>query len=801
MKYLLKVAAVCTLCLAVPFPALAMSTDQWIDQELIRLQDSPLDSATLSLWSQRLDKAPDHLRLRADYAILLTRAGELDQALAIARHLSWQHYPAYFIEAMASALGRAGRNDEALPLLRLGLRRYPDNPGLHATLIITLSNQPETLNDARRYAEYLPDDQRNSVAMQTALGWLAAQQGLYALAAEHYRKARTPDNDHPWLFHQELTSLQRTGLHQQARDIAEQRRAWLSDEQYLTVIGDQAAWQYRLALAEDRGTHWYDNTLSTLNEHCMLAQQLDDRSELQRCESTRIRLMSSRGDHRGATDHYQRHLNPPSALDQEAHLAALDSYLALSDLRSAQDAATRVDPLPVEQQATLLMLSERPREARALLEQERAEQPIWIWGAHSDRSHPNHDRLALEQEIARSLAWEGRLAESQQMLMPLHQAAPRHTGLRLQLAELYRWRGWPDRADQEYDLIEAMEPISPALHRARFAAEMDRRAWHQADHHRQHIEERTLPPAQPTGEQQRWHTATGPWLSAGTRYGRGASSLDPSANRSLSSYAEIYSPAWTRFDDSRTFIRHSQIYDRQSGVRQRLERLYLGITSGHRDREIELAWVKRLSNHDSAINVRGGYRLNDHWRLDGHWQGDSDGTPLRAASNNIDLRSTQLALSYSVESGHQYRGYVNDGRYSDGNRNLNVGLSGRQPLYRRGPHQWALHEDWSWTRNSEQNTPYYSPERAMALGVRLEYQGVLHALMARRWSHRAQIGTGLLNEQDAGNSLTWQAEYGHQWQLNRHLSVAGSAGVSSREYAGDREQEVNVQASLVWRWL
>ena len=800
MKYALIIAIVGLL--SAPPAVFATATDRWIDQELVRLGDEQPDSATLERWSERLAEEPDNLRLRADYAILLTRAGQLEQALTAARRVLWQRYPAYFIDAMAQALAQEGRQKEALELLELGSREHPHHTGLIANRIRTLANHPDTLARAEQYATRLSDEQRQQQEVRAALGWLAQQQNRHALAAAHYAQARQLGEDHPWLFHQELAALQRIGLHQQALELAAQRREWLDDGDWVAVVGDHAAWLFRLALAEDEGRHWYDAAISAIEEHCNLAETLaDEHAEQQRCESTRIRLMSERGAHRRATRHYRRNMAAGIPLDQEAHLAALGSYLALSNLRAAEQAATQIAPLPTEQRATLMMLSERPAAARVVLEEGRAEQPIWIWGAHSDRSHANHERLALEQEIARSFAWEGRLAESQEKLTPLHQAAPRHAGLRLQLAELYRWRGWPDRADQEYDVIEAMEPVSPALHRARFAAESDRRAWHAAGQHLDLVRQRTLPPAQPTGETQRWRTDTGPWFATGIRQGRGANSLDPTASRSLSSYAELYSSAWTRLDDSRVFVRHNQFQNRQRDARDRLTRIYLGATTGHRDRDLEVAWVMRPSQSGGAINLRADYRFNDHWRLDGHLQGDSDATPLRAASNDIDLRTAQLALTYAVEAGHQYRGQITGGEYSDGNRSSSIGLSGRQPLYRRSAHQWAAYQDISLFTNSDQDTPYYSPERALSMIARLGYEGRLYALMARRWSHRAQVGGGLLDEEGFGSSLIWQAEYGHQWQANRHFTIGVDAGISSREYSGDREQEVSIGAWLIWRWL
>lgn len=799
MKYLVILALGCASCLLVaPTELHASDADSWIDRELQLLKDQAPDADALQRWQQRLEQEPDNLRLRGDYAVLLARSGQLDEALSVVRHRPWQHYPAYVAETLAAILRAHGRDAEAIELLSASLKQYPQRPQLHAELIIALASSAAFT--AQTHADQLTDSVRQTAPVQSALGWLARQRGQHALAAMYYRRARQLGGDHPWLFNEEVQALQASGLHHEAWLLGNQQPDWLTDQQRLTLAGDAAAWFYRLALAETDSSRWYDQALEALERHCDLAYAQQHGQEIGRCEGTRIRLMSARGAHADALSNYRRAFKASITLDQEVHLAALDSSLALSDIRSAQRIAQRIEPLPIEQQATLLMLTEQPAAARALMEQARDQQPIWIWGAGSDRSHENFERLALEQEIIRSLAWENRLAESQQALEPLLQAAPRHTGLRLQMAELYRWRGWPDRADREYDQVEAVEPASMALHRARFSAEMDRRAWRRAGQHLQTIDQHTLAPARASGEHQRWQTATGPWLIAGMRTSRGANDLDPAATRSLNSYAELYSAAWTRLNDTRAFVRYSRYYNRQTGDDQRLERAAVGVHTGHRDGELELAWVTRLGGEGQAVNVRGGYRFSDHWRVDGHWQGDSDATPLRAASNDIDLRTTQLALTYNVESGHQYRGQITHGSYSDDNRNLSASLGGRQPLYARGPHQWAVYEDLSITTNSEQNTPYYSPEQAIALTGQLEYRGILHALMEQRWTHRALLGAGVLNEKGAGTSLIGQLEYGHQWQASRHLSLELGAAVTSREYAGDREQEYSLQGSLLWRW-
>lgn len=775
--------------------------DYWLDA-------AAHDAAvTESDFRERLIRYPDNLRLRADLAIWLARRGRLDEGLAVVGLRSWSQYAAYVPESFGSLLRKAGRSREAALVYAEGVIRYPERASGWAGLILALADHDDTLDKAEMVASRLDARLKAEWQVQEALAWLDERQGRSASAAQRYRWLRTVQGEHHWWFQREVLALADARLHVDALALARQQPEQVGPALLTRLVGDHATWTYWLAMSEeDPHRRWLDAAADELERFCAHARDQDNRAELARCHATRIRLFSNRLAHARAVAAYADARDDgigPDLLEHGAHQAAVTSHLALFDMTGAMDAAQYVPELPLDQLAQIELYRERPQRAIDLLEQHNEEHAPFIWSSGGDRYRDNGFRLALERKLLLGLSWDSRLPEAQARLEDMHAAAPRNIDIRLQLAQVLRWRGWADRADEEYARAEALEPNNLWIQRERFSADMDRRAYRSAAHRRLWLSQRLDREEVATFyEDRRWRTDTGARLHASFSGDSGNDVGPGGSGHERVSHVALHSPAWTRFDDTRAFIAWDDIHAHWDGSEGEKERLRLGLRAGNDDREIEVAAVRRLRELDGTrLNLALSRRLSDRWRIGAALQGDSDAASVRAEAAGISARSARVEATWSVESGHFYGGSVQRAAFSDDNDQLTARLFARQHLLREsGRHQWGLWEDFWYVSNGIRNRPYYSPEWAFNGLLRLEYIGRLSTLFERRWHHHVLAGFGYAREADHGSAPIWDLRYTHYLQVNRHFTFGLGGRIYRRVWDGRPETHETLFGELTWRW-
>ena len=94
--------------------------------------------------------------------------------------------------------------------------------------------------------------------------------------------------------------------------------------------------------------------------------------------------------------------------------------------------------------------------ALAAIDTLNTEQPAWL--KQGKQSQPNPKRLMTEIAAASGRAFADDLAGAQERFESMLTIAPENTEIRQDLATVYRWRGWPERALAEYDYIRMREP-------------------------------------------------------------------------------------------------------------------------------------------------------------------------------------------------------------------------------------------------------------------------------------------------------------------------------------------------------
>ena len=257
----------------------------------------------------------------------------------------------------------------------------------------------------------------------------------------------------------------------------------------------------------------------------------------------------------------------------------------------------------------------------------------------------------------------------------------------------------------------------------------------------------------------------------------------------------------TRWDDTRLFAFAEKSDNDYGSYDAALLRSGIGIN--HRDRDFYWqvrAIQRRHRPRSPTLNLSSSWRINDHWQASTSWQGDSDSTPVRAAEQNIAVRSANLAIRYQSDNGSYLRLAGQRSHFSDDNRRSELAFSAEQSLYSNAPHDLSFGQHlWS-QHNNKTNTPYFSPDYRQGAQLHLRYRGDLYTRFDRRLTHQLTLGAGATNQADHGTAPLWSIGYEQTWTLGRQLSIGIGANLTRSTYDGNSETGKTLFANLQWRW-
>ena len=564
-------------------------------------------------------------------------------------------------------------------------------------------------------------------------------------------------------------------------------------------LADLAVAAMRLARAEPGSDARREQADEAMARACDFAQQQQVPEAQSRCNRDRMIWWSQSGRDQQAIAAYQQLLAGNEPLTAYVHEEAValyrrqrrfgDASAALSQLESARgspDHALR---------GALLLDQNRLAEAEAGFMAAASQLPI----AEADGS-VSGERLALEKQAVNSAAWRGQLDRAQHHSQELVARAPEDIDARLQLAQIYRWQGWPRRAESQRGLIEQQAPNHGALLRAQIHAATDEGRFADAELHLQRYQ-RLYPddPATPA-MRDKLDTAAGTRFVAEWRRSDTEGKAIRLATNGSTHSQTVYSPAWKQFDDTRLFVQRQHSHAEFAGERGSIQRRGVGLMTEHRDWGLVLGWHEQVNaSLASGMTLSGHLELSDHWGLDLDLQQDSSRTPIRAAINDIEADSTGMAVRHHRHDGHSYRAMVTRTVFTDDNNRMELDLSGSQPLYRDAPHRLLLREYIGFMSNSETNTPYFSPESASAAQLQLDYTGRLRAWPGDHWEHNAVAGFGVGTQSGFSAAPIWDLTYEHRYRFNRHLAATLGVQLLERVYDGNSEQTRSAFARLEWR--
>lgn len=792
-----------------------------------------------ALLEHALRTAPDDRGVLADLVVVLSWAGQDRAALARFNTLGENAAPGYALAAAAVSARRLGRARQAVRLYRRALER--GETGLETRLGLALSHAAlgEFTRARKILAEAASDapgnprlravaaevermarpDPAKAAAHPPGHGDPAAAAGLAAelLAQRHPFDAlrllepalsRTPTNSA--LRRQEILALAAVGAPALALTRAASFPQLLTPPERRRIEGDAHAFlvrwgsQIEAPNARDPAARHArtDAAIAALDEAILAWEPLGPEARDARRNARLDRLIALRDRGR-----MQEVVEEAASLRSEAPLPAYarsavgDALLSLRQPEAAEAeyrAVLREEPGALTPSLGLFYaLTEQRRwpEARAIADRLERDTPPYRPVRGPGAPEPNWDRIdALRAGILWHM-WGDDYATAEPLAGSLATEAPRNASLRALRGDIWRLRGWPAKALEEYETALTDDPDALDLRLGRVQALWDIRRWREAE-----AEAGRLRSEYPEStavrrllrSQELWRMRE---VEVTSRAGLERGSRDPELDLGVRLWSAPIGYHWRAFSGAAL-----RTGDTNSGALTTY-RLLAGLEWRGED-----AVVSGGVTLDQKGVSRGGafatgtLRLSDHWSIEGGLEATASDTPLQALRRGIWADAAGLGVTWRPSDLREVAASVRVMAFSDGNDRL-IGFGRWQERVMNRP-DWKLDlQPYVYaTRNSERDAFYFNPERDLEAGA----SGILHWTAWQRYERdlrlRASVTAGGYWQEGYGWSPVLAAQLQNAHSLSDRLHLTYGIGWARRDYDGRSQDSLSAIGALRWRF-
>lgn len=707
--------------------------------------------------------------------------------------------------------------NQALELYRLGQQRFPAS--LHFRI-----REAMTLADAGRYTDAAalaatlvkrhPDNPDTLLAM----AYVASASGEAARAMRYTGMALDKAPERAYVIREHVMALKRAGLAQSALDLAANHPGLIDAALMRTLEADTLAEQVRLAAAPGRGNAdrfaVVDRALVTYDQRIAEWSTLGPvaRPDIDRLETDRLLALQTRGRPEAVVRAYETMRRRGQPVADYALGAVASAYL---QLRQPERAIRLYRQALLSPHARIMSADERlaldtglyyallesgdTDGAQQHIARVRDEQPVWRRQRGVPTPLPNELRLQAESTWALGHLYVNDTVSAQAELERLVARAPTNMSLRVDLASVYRARGWTDRAQEELNRVQAAEPWTTGLLLAQTEVAMDRQSWREAKELLDTLRRRA--PEHPGTQrlERRWDT-----FQKGELRVRG--NLDRSSG----------SPVTGDGDHRLETLIYSAPIDLES-------RLYAGVGMAAGDfpegrldsRWWRAGWEWRQPDTTVAVEAtalrfdgrtRPGARIAVQQRLSDHWSVEADlrwrdvETPIRALGSGTTMSSAQLATTWRRDERGQWTFAVKGARFTDGNRRLAAMVYGRERLYTTPTLGIDAELSLYTSRNSSLETNYYNPRADLEVVPGLRFEHTLYQRYERKLVQTLQLGAGWYAQRGYRPGAVGLAGWGLRYQHSDDLEIGASVTAVSHPYDGERNTDLRFLLDLTWRF-
>ncbi|MDX1563515.1 MAG: hypothetical protein R3305_11345, partial [Gammaproteobacteria bacterium] len=398
------------------------------------------------------------------------------------------------------------------------------------------------------------------------------------------------------------------------------------------------------------------------------------------------------------------------------------------------------------------------------------------------KGNPNRMRAEIIAGLAE--AYGDQLDAAQARFESLLAEAPGNSDLRHELANVYRWRGWLDRALDEYRQVLATEDELLSAELGYTRTQIDARDYAAAAMNVSLLTGRAghEPATQRLADDWRVHNRSQLLVTAssgdstGPVFGADYHAID----------ARWYTaPIRHRY---RGFVRTHDGFAEYPEGESRRRRLGAGI---------EVRMPRYVATGEISADRGGGdlglaasldWRVGDYWSLAAAAAHNGDGVQLRAHRRAIETDSLRVGARYAWNESASVGFGASFDDYSDSNLQRSLFADAGYRVLNRPRQKLALEGSVATTRSSLPSAPYFSPRRGTTMIAGLRHDWRLHRRYERELVQSVFARTGRYAQSGFDAGSIWSAGYRIDWRINNRFSVGIAAERHGQRFDGVRER-------------
>lgn len=611
-------------------------------------------------------------------------------------------------------------------------------------------------------------------------------------------------------------SLAASDAIKQALTIADSYRFMFSDDQWASLKWDYAAYLIRqgeqaLSLnPKDYGTT--DKAIIEIKQNIIQLNTLNLKNAQLWWNLAQADLMVALRDRKSFVDlitRYEQLQKKQVALPTYARVAIADAYLNSHQPVIAQEiylGVIKEDPDNFNAKASLAyayLEADQFEKALALTQQMAEQQPLKIELKQLDGSITlidNPKKISAEVTAALFKAYAEQLDSAQLTLEKLHALHKDNIPIQNRLSEIYYFRSWPHKAQQQLDKVRRQAPnnFSLKLMQAKIAHELHNFA--QEENLTRELIQDYPEDSGAIKQQKVWQSHNRPELKLYTNGGISSSSsngpnpLSGSNNISIDSF--LYSSpidhnyrffthdGWNTglFKEGRGFLTHYGV-----GVEYSKNNL-LATTEAHYD---------NFRINTLAVDLGLDYQLTDHWQVFSRMSSMDNNISLRALKTGVTAKSVRGGISYRFNEARKLTVAESYYHYSDGNERNGFDGTYYEQWFRTPSYKLSTFLNAGFSSNQNSIGAYYSPKQDAAVLLTIDndwltyrhYETAFHQKMAISMGNywQEQSGSNTINS-DHHSNMIGNLQYEHRWQFANEIELSYGAVRGLRYYDGGKTE-------------
>lgn len=755
------------------------------------------EAAILAARSGQFDQALDQLhRLRLEHpanklllideTLVLAWANRDQQVVNNASGLDPASDPALVISAVAKAHRNLKQYSDAARWYQAVLTREPDNQDARLGLAMTLADD-KRYEQALAELAALPGPRQDNAAVLKTRAYILKNQGKTVQRLAIYDSLLALEPGSAEVLREKALLLREMMLPEYALDLARKHPGILSQPEMDSLEGDKLALSIRSAArsysAPGSASEQSEQALAMLDSY--LASVPPGTALHGRLRTDRLVALVDAGHAAEAVAEYEAQTGEGMQPANNIRFAAARAYMANGQAETAlrllaECLATEPDNLDYQVEYFYgLLETGQLDQAIAYAEQILARQ---VAGPQANQQ-PGELYMNARLRLILARSYADQLAQSQAELEAITREAPNNVDARQELASIYLWRGWPDKALAEYQQILTMYPEHLGARAGWSRAQLARQDYPAAAQAIQDLK-KDYPGSQQVKQLARtWELHETSQLIV--QASAGDSTGDTFGSQQYALQAWWYTPPkydWFRFY-AHTFDSFAE-FPEGDGERSRIA---AGAEYRRPGWDARGEVSARRWGGDAGLHAELNWHLSDLWTVGASGELNSYDTPLRADLNGVSSDQLGFQARFNANESLSLGGNLSLASFDDGNRRRSLTLSGRQRL---------LNKTWfkldgtgyaNFSRNSEDLASYYNPSSDRSLIVGAEMRWIIFGGTDRGFYHRLHPQLGSYYQESYGSNSIWSLEYEFGMRFNRSWSLNLGARRGRHAYDGGME--------------